>query len=231
MNRLLLVFIIFGMNIFVFSQDSINFTDALGRRQGVWKKVDKDGHKKYDGQFKDGIPVGEFRYYYADGKLKTVSLMSGEGKTARTVSYASNGRKIAEGKYTNEKKDSIWRYFSELDGVLLSEENFITGTRSGVFKTFYPNGNVTEVIHFREGRKDGEWVQYFDDGKLKFKGTYVNDEKEGPFAGYFHNGKISFSGAYKTGHMDGPWTFYEENGEVMRTDKYSEGAVVKEKNQ
>lgn len=231
MNRLLLVFMILGMNFLVFSQDSINRTDASGRRQGVWKKVDKDGHKLYEGQFTDGIPTGEFRYYSPDGKIKTVSVMSDEGKTARTVSFATNGLKIAEGKYRFEKKDSTWRYYSELDGVLLSEENYLAGTRNGVSKTFYPNGNITEVIHYLSGKKEGEWIQYFDDGKVKFKGAYLNDEKEGPFTGYFSSGKISFSGAYKAGHMDGNWTFYDENGGVMRTDKYSEGAQVKEKNQ
>lgn len=231
MNRLLLVFLILGMNFHVFSQDSINRTDAQGHRQGVWKKADKDGHKLYEGQFKDGIPVGEFRYYYPDGKLKTVSLMSNEGKTARTVTYATNGHKIAEGKYSNEKKDSTWKYFSELDGVLLSEENYTAGAKNGVFKTFYPNGNVTEMVHYRDGKKEGEWTQYYEDGKLRFKGTYNKDEKEGPFTGFYLNGKVSFTGSYKSGHMDGSWTFYEENGDLMRTDKYSEGAMVKEKNQ
>jgi antitoxin component YwqK of YwqJK toxin-antitoxin module len=230
MNRLLLVFLIIGMNLVVFSQDSINRTDASGRRQGVWRKVDKDGHKIYDGQFKDGAPVGEFRYYYPDGKLKTVSVLSEGGKTARTVSYSSGGLKIAEGKYMNEKKDSSWRYYSDLDGVLLSEESYTSGIRNGVSTTFYPNGKITEVVYFRDGKKEGEWIQYFDDGKLKLKGRYINDEKDGLFTGYYPSGKISFSGTYKTGHMDGRWTFYEENGDVIRTDKYSEGAVVKEKN-
>ncbi len=229
MNRLLLVFILLGMSFMASGQDSINRTDVSGKKQGVWKKVDKDGHKLYDGQFRDGVPNGVFRYYYADGKLKAISVLSDDGKTARTISYALNGRKIAEGNFRNEKKDSIWKYYSDFDGVLLSEENYTLGVKNGVSKTYYPNGNLIELINYRDGRKEGEWVQYFEDGKLKFRGAYSGDEKEGPFMAYYPDGKISFSGAYKGGHMDGKWTFYDENGEVTRVDCYSEGAMIKEK--
>ncbi|MCX6283274.1 MAG: toxin-antitoxin system YwqK family antitoxin [Bacteroidetes bacterium] len=231
MNRLVLLFLLLGINFFAFGQAGINFTDASGLRQGAWVKSDKEGHKIYEGQFKNSVPYGEFRYYYPGGKIKTVSEFEEEGKTVKTVSYSENGRKIAEGKYWNEKKDSIWKYYSDYDGVLLSEENYSSGLRNGTSKTFYPNGNIAEQVHYSEGRKEGEWIQYFEDGKLKFKGSYSNDEKDGPFTAYYPGGKINFSGAYKAGHMDGTWSFYEENGEVMRSEKYSGGARIIDKKQ
>jgi antitoxin component YwqK of YwqJK toxin-antitoxin module len=219
------------MSFYAFSQDSINHTDASGRKQGVWRKLDKDGHKLYEGQFTNGVPSGIFRYYYSDGNLKALSVLSDDGKSARTESFAKNGRKIAEGNYRDEKKDSTWRYYSDYDGVLLSEESYSAGVKNGTSKTFFPNGSIAELINYKDGKKEGEWIQYFDDGKLKFKGAYINDEKDGPFTGYYPNGKINLSGAYKAGHKDGTWTFYEENGEVMRSEKYSEGALIKEKQQ
>ncbi len=231
MNRLIMLFLLLPLNFLAFGQEGINFTDASGLRQGVWSKSDKDGHKIYDGQFKNGIPYGEFRYYYADGKLKTVSEFTGDGKTVRTVSYSENGRKIAEGNYRNEKKDSTWKYYSDYDGAMLSEENYSSGLKNGTSETFYPNGSIAEVVNYRQGKKEGEWIQYFEDGKMKFKGEYADDEKNGPFTAYYPGGKVNLSGAYKAGHMDGTWTFYEENGEVMRSEKYSEGAKIIEKKQ
>ena len=49
---------------------SQNKTDAQGRKQGPWRKY-QPGDKIliYTGQFKDDIPVGEFRYYYPSGKV------------------------------------------------------------------------------------------------------------------------------------------------------------------
>jgi len=231
MNRLLMLFVFLGFVCQAFGQDSLNRTDVAGRKQGRWKKTDKEGQIVYDGQFKDGIPWGTFRYYYTDGKLKTISALSDGGNTARTVSFANNGLKIAEGKYFSEKKDSIWRYYSDHDGILLSEESYTSGIKNGLSKTFFPNGKLAELIHYRQGKKDGEWVQYFDDGQLKLKGYFVSDEKEGIFTGYYPGGKKNFSGSYKEGHRDGPWVFYEEEGAVMRSETYSEGALVKENKQ
>lgn len=231
MIRPVLLFFILFSTLTLFGQDSINRTDASGRRQGKWSRFDKDGHKLYDGQFCDGVPCGVFRYYYPDGKTKTVSVMTENGKLARTVSFSSNGRKIAEGNFLNEKKDSIWRYFSDFDGVLLSSEQYVAGVKNGESTTFYPNGNIAEQIRYKAGIKEGVWIQYYDDRKIKFKGTYVADEKEGVFTGYYSNGKVSISGSYKAGHKDGTWTFFDEKGGIERSEKYSEGALIKEKSQ
>jgi len=62
-----------------------------------------------------------------DGTLKAVSVLSEDGKIARTQSFAGNGRKIAEGNYREEKKDSTWKYYSDLDGILISEETYLSG--------------------------------------------------------------------------------------------------------
>jgi len=230
-NRFVFLFLLVGLGLSASGQDSINRSDASGRRQGNWRKLDKDGHKLYDGQFRDGVPCGEFRYYYPEGNLRAVSVLSEDGKTARTVSFARNGRKIAEGNYRNEKKDSIWKYYSDYDGVLLSEEQFTEGIKNGLFRTFYPDGKVAEAINYRDGKKDGDWIQYFDDGKLKFKGAYFADEKEGAFTGYFPDGRINLSGAYKAGHKQGNWIIYGEKGELIQSEKYSDGALVKDKKQ
>jgi len=229
MPRFLLLFFFFGISHCLFSQDTVNRTDAAGRKNGIWRKVDKDGHKIYDGQFTNGVPSGVFRYYYSDGNLKAISVLSEDGKIARTQSFARSGRKIAGGNYRDEKKDSTWSYYSDYDGVLLSEESYAGGVKEGVSRTFFPNGSVAELITYKNGKKEGEWIQYYDDGMLKFRGAYINDEKDGPFIGYFPGGKVNLSGAYKAGHKDGTWTFYEENGDVMRSEKYSEGALIKEK--
>ncbi len=231
MIRPLLLFFILFSTLLSYGQDSINKTDHGGRRQGNWIKRDKEGHKLYDGQFSDGVPYGIFRYYYPNGKVKAISVMSENGKLARTVSFSVNGRKIAEGNFRNEKKDSIWNYFSELDGVLLSCESYLEGEKIGRSATFYPNGNIAELINFSSGKKAGEWIQYYDDGRVRFQGYYAADEKEGQFKAYYPDGKLSISGAYKAGHKDGTWTFYDEKGGIINSEKYWEGAVIKEKTQ
>ena len=62
-----------------------NETDAQGRKQGKWVKY-HEGTKKvrYQGQFKDDKPFGEFVYYSDEGAVTAVSNFDPDGVTTRT---------------------------------------------------------------------------------------------------------------------------------------------------
>jgi antitoxin component YwqK of YwqJK toxin-antitoxin module len=227
MNRIfLLVLFILQVNSF-FAQDTINRTDARGKKQGFWRKQDTLGHKIYEGSFKDGFPTGEFRYYYPDGKLKTVSVISHGGKMATTVSYFPNGRKMAAGRYQDEKKDSTWQFFKEEDGVLVAEENYKAGRKSGISQSFFEDGKVSEMITWIAGVRYGPWEQYYSDGKIRLKSAYLNDEKNGPFRTFYNSGQPMMTGAYAAGRMDGAWTYYDEKGKVTKKEIYNKGILLK----
>jgi hypothetical protein len=42
------------------SMAQVNHTDAKGRKQGAWVKTYESGKKRYEGAFKDDVPVGHF---------------------------------------------------------------------------------------------------------------------------------------------------------------------------
>lgn len=219
MNRisLLLLFLIFSTCFF--GQDTLNLTDAGGRKQGFWRKTDSSGRKVYEGKFRDGLPYGLFRYYYGSGTIKTESVVSHGGKIARTVSYYPNGKKMAEGKYLNEKKDSTWQFFNETEGALLSEEIYKMGVKDGISKTYFPEGGLAEIITWKNGVKSGPWEQYYSDGKIKFRGTYLDNEKAGVFQAFYMSGKVMFTGKYSNGHQAGQWIYYDENGKLMKKEE------------
>ena len=81
---------------------SQNKTDAQGRKQGPWRKY-QPGDKIliYTGQFKDDIPVGEFRYYYPSGKVK--SIVQHESKrVSYSWFYNESEVLILEGKFVDK---------------------------------------------------------------------------------------------------------------------------------
>jgi antitoxin component YwqK of YwqJK toxin-antitoxin module len=95
-----------------------NKTDAKGKKQGYWEKIDeKTGKLKYKGNFKDGKPVGEFEFYYESGKLKSKLVHMADKKTSRAKIYYESGRIMSVGKYINAKKDSVWTQYDE-DGFV-----------------------------------------------------------------------------------------------------------------
>jgi len=222
---ILLLFAIFSSS--MFGQDTLNMLDDKGLRQGFWCKRDSAGRIMYEGRFKDGLPAGEFRYYYKNGKIKTVSIISDMGKRAKTISYFPNGRKMAEGNYVNEKKDSIWLFFSESKGTLVSEERYSDGFSEGPSKVFYPEGGLSEIHDYKKGVREGLWEQYYLDGKIKLRGTFMAGEKQGLFQTFYTSGKLMISGNYHSGHQDGTWIYYLENGVVSKKEIYDRGSLVK----
>jgi len=226
MFRISLVCIAALIPVLLSAQDTINRVDEHGKRQGPWKKTDTAGKVVYRGQFIDGVPVGEFRYYYPDGKLKTVSRMSESGKKASTVTYFPNGNKMAAGNYVNEKKDSTWRFFSESNGTLVSQDNYTAGVINGLSKIFYPDSTLSEQYYYKNGLKDGLWEQYYLDGKLKLRGAFKAGDKQGVFKTYYPDGKLMIDGRYEQGHQDGTWVFYNEKGVITKKEIYLRGKLV-----
>lgn len=209
------------------SQDTINVTDSQGRRQGFWRKTDTAGHTVYEGRFVNGQPAGEFRYFYPNGKIKTISVVSDNGRKAVTQSFFANGRKMASGNYINEKKDSTWQFFGENTGVLASEETYVAGKVEGKSRTFYPDGVVAEMVYYKNGIRDGLWEQYFTDGKLKLRGAFKAGEKHGPFITYHVNAKPMITGQYQKGLPEGVWIYFDEKGVVLKKEYFQNGILVK----
>lgn len=207
--------------------DTINFQDAKGRKQGYWRKKDSLGSIQYEGRFVNGFPDGEFRYYYPNGSLKAVSMISQQGKRAHTVSYFKNGRKLAAGVYIDEKKDSIWQFFNEYDGSLVLTEGYRKGIREGLSKVWYPSGVMSELFYYKNGIKSGLWEQYYLDGKLKLRGAFLNGEKNGAFKIFYNSGGVMISGAYHNGHQDGEWNYFTEKGVPSKTEIFDKGTLVK----
>jgi len=227
MNWLLIFLFPVTISISGFAQDTINRKDASGRKQGYWTKVDSAGRKIYDGHFKDNIPSGTFTYYYPEGDIKAVSVFSEDGKSAKTTTYFRGGKKNAEGVFLNEKREGLWRFFSEFDEALVSEEFYIEGKKNGVAKTFFPGKGVLEVITWKNGIREGLWEQYFDDGTIKLRCSYKNDMKEGPITVYYPNGQKFNTGEYLNGYPDGTWLTYDLDGKLLGTDVYDHGVLVK----
>ncbi len=217
------IYILFLLSLFplsIYAQDTLNQTDPSGRKQGYWKKTDSAGHLVYEGSFKDGEPVGTFRYFYPDGKIKTISTLSQNGTHALVVSYFQNGQKMASGTYLNEKRDSLWQFYSEKDGALVSEEYYKTGAKNGISRVFFSGGGVAEKTTWKNGVMDGQSEQYFSDGKIKVRLTYKNGEKNDAFTTYFLSGQPMISGQYRNGHPAGHWIYYNEDGSVLRFEDY-----------
>lgn len=229
--NLIISFLIFSLVSFagneVFAQH-INQKDQQGRKQGKWVKEYTNGAVRYKGQFKDNIPYGTFTYYFPTGTVKAVSVYSNNGHSVYTKTFRLNGKKLAEGKFLNRKKDSTWSYYDNLTENLVLKESYIQGVKNGKSTIFFPeSGEPAEIQHYKNGIKNGIWIKYFPNGTILSEGTYVNDTLEGPFKINFPNGITELEGRYSKGLQEGLWITRDTTGALTRKQMYRKGVPVK----
>lgn len=216
--------LILAMSNQLIGQEQINQTDHRGRKQGEWTAKFTDGRTRYTGQFRDDVPYGEFRYFFPSGELRSVNVFSKNGKVAHNKTYFENNLLMAEGKYFNQKKDSTWRFYSDIDGNLLSEEDYLNDLRHGAIKNYYPDScKLLEVIHYKEGKKNGVWQKYFEEGVLLVEGSYQNDLLDGSIQFFYATGKTHIKGQYVNGMKNGKWMYFTEEGKLDYEENYEMG--------
>lgn len=227
-NKTVLIIVILVLSNILSAQNTINQTDEKGFKQGKWVVKDKQGIIKYKGQFNNDVPYGEFTYYYKSGSVKAISRIFNDGQSSYTKTFHKNGNMLAEGKYVNRKKDSVWNYYAnDKDKRLVAVEAYKNNSKHGTWKSFYSNGNVAEEITYIKGVKEGLWKQYFEDGSIKFKVPVKNGLKEGLFTSYFPGqAVVNISGTYSNGVKQGIWMYFNQKAEKTRRETYENGILV-----
>lgn len=225
----IVIAILFAHSFTMVAQD-INQVNGSGEKTGSWVKYFDNGKVKYEGQFHKGKPMGEFTYYYKKGSVKATSAFSKDGTIAHNVTYYENGSKMAEGKYFNQKKDSVWRYYLDEDNnPLVSTETYVSGALNGESVTYYPDsGEPAEILILKDGIKDGKLIKYFPDGALMTESFYKDGLPEGKFIHYHPDGKIQIEGRYYNGVQAGEWKYFDEDGKPVDKDEFKKQEEVEE---
>jgi antitoxin component YwqK of YwqJK toxin-antitoxin module len=203
---------------------ALNQTDQKGRKQGHWIKLNPDQTLVYDGWFRDNQPVGEFRRYYENNKLKSLLVFKNNGREADATLFYPNGYTASKGTYINQKKEGKWKFFSEeLKDCLISEEIFSGDLRNGPAIRYFRDSTIAEKLVFVNDMKQGEWTKYYPDGVLMQRSSYVNGKIDGRFESWYEDGKIQFSGQYRNDARDGVWLLYNPDGSLKYRIEYKDG--------
>ncbi len=227
MKRLIL-FLLCLVSVAAFAQDNpvINKTDASGRKQGVWKKMEK-GKLVYEGQFKDNVPYGTFKYYHSNGKLKsTTEFIQGVHKV-RTTIYHENEHKASEGVFIDQLKDGEWRYYANND-KLIAIEHYDQGKRTGEWKVYSAeSGILLEERNYLNDKLNGLYKTYYIDGAVSLEQNYLEGKLNGKSTSYYPKNIVSSSGNYLKGYRIDSWDFFDTKGKIRSTIEYKNQRVLK----
>lgn len=108
---------------------------------------------------------------------------------------------------------------------------FVTLT-SGLFAggesevSLYPNGNTRHELTGLKGQLV-RIVSYYPNGDLKEVGHYKNGVRHGSFVSYDQNGIKNCTAYFFSDKKDGVWSFYNAEGELVRTVFFNQNEIIR----
>lgn len=207
-----------------------NKVNSKGKRDGLWVQQWKDTRNLlYKGDYKNGVPVGDWERFYPDGHLMANMKYVQDTTVVEATFFHPDGTTVmTSGTFIKKKKEGNWKLWNA-DGMLVSDEVYKDSLLEGTCKYFYPNGKTLKVEEYKSGVKHGPFTEFYESGKKKSEGAYFKDEKDGPYKAWFSSGNLDCEGKYYRGTQDGNWYYNHEDGAPKLSILYNKGAEVKRK--
>lgn len=202
-----------------------NQTDTQGRKQGSWKKYHPSGSVRFEGTFRDDVPVGTFVYYHEKGARRAVNEFRGSSGICYSKQYSEEAVLMIEGKYIGQKRDSIWRTY-DVQGRLILEEDYKDDKRSGWSISYHKDGSLAEKKFYKDDLEEGLWVRKIENGTTVVRAEYKEGVLSGPAKYWNTAGTPICSGNYAHGWRTGWWIEYNEKGRPAFRVKFKRGREV-----
>ena len=228
MKRYLIILLIFPF--FCFSQT--NTIDKKGLKQGVWAKYYPDNKTPiYTGQFLDNKPIGEFRYFFPSGKVKAIIQHQAKNNLSYARLYFENEQLMAEGRYKEMKKDSLWINYNS-QGFIISREIYALDKLNGLRVTYYLEGQgedeekMLTIENYKDSLLDGSFESFFIKGNIHKQGNYIKGNKEGIWLIYNPDGQLASKANYKNDVLHG-WSYaYNSKGVELKKLMFKNGTAL-----
>lgn len=166
--------------------DTINFTDAFGKKQGKWIILNKDLHKPgyaddqkvEEGKYIDSKKTGIWKEYYPNTNIKSIITYENNRPSGYAKMYHDNGKIKEEGLWKNNR----W---------------------VGDYKLYYENGQVQQAFQFNSnGKREGTQTYYYDNGQVMIAGNWNEGKETGVLKEYYENGDLKSEKNFNNGTMD-----------------------------
>lgn len=162
-----------------------------GKEIGIFKFYTEENAKTPDftKEFATNSNLVKIKYFYADGKLKSEGQMKEKDRIGQWIYFFKDGKtKLSEETYQNGVLTADYKiYYS--NGKLTEWSIYKNGLLNGTSKRYTEEGILVEEINYSDGKLNGEARYFNNNGELILKGTYLNDVSVGAWEAY-ENGKL-----------------------------------------
>ena len=176
------------------------------------------------GSFAQARPAVQDTVNQMDGMGRKEGYWKVTAPKAEKPEYA-DGQPIEEGRYAGGKRVGVWRRFWP-NGNIMSEVTYRMGIPRGDYRTYYPNGKVEEAGNWDLDRNTGKFQRWHPNGKLAqdfvFNAFGVRDGEQK----YYHeNGKLAVEVTVRQGKEHGALKRYTAAGELLQVAQFNDGVM------
>jgi len=206
------------------SQEAVNKMDARGMKQGKWVGIYPGGTIKYEGFFFNDKPVGEWKRYHENGKVKALMNYRSDSQRSFASLFDAEGKLYAKGVFEGTLRDSAWNFYS--GEKVVQTENYLLGKKSGISRGFDQKSQVIWEKELKNDLLDGTSKEFYPTGLKRSEITFVGGQKSGLAIFFDQDGVKSVEGYYKDDLSDGDWKFYDKEGKLKYQIKYDKGNIL-----
>jgi hypothetical protein len=95
--------------------------------------------------------------------------------------------------------------------------------KHGLYKRYYRNGDMRELITYAHGVEHGPFIVWQDGNVKALEGRYDHGRLDGTITRYYPSGVKQREFHYERGELDGPFVTYHENGVVQAIGTHRQG--------
>lgn len=128
--------------------------------------------------------------------------------SAKADDPLKNAVRKVESKYADGKDSLVVYYSDDSKHEKIKEE------------VYHDNGELAIEGMYKNNKRNGLWRAWFPNGNIQAESEYTEEVPNGIRKVYFENGRLMYSGMMKDGKKTGSWTFYDANGNVIKEEKY-----------
>jgi len=214
---------------------AFEFNYINGKKNGLKKTFDaKENYLITSEYFENDIKQKNTSKYYKPSGTK-----SNIGKIKQIIPYL-NGKEDGTG-FEFEPDSTIISITEYKLGFIQKEEIInrkdLMSLKQGVWKEFYPNGNIKQEVPFSNNKMNGYLKEYSIAGSLNNTTKYINGAlqtnvpelaKLDVRTEYFSTGQIHFTRTYKDDVAEGIHREFSNNGKVIGAQVFVEGFLTAE---
>jgi antitoxin component YwqK of YwqJK toxin-antitoxin module len=166
-----------------------HYSDNHFEAHGIYREYYPNGKLFVEGQFRNGRQHGEWTFYFDNGQLnRKATYQDGKPDGPREV-FRADGTLSAKRGFSDGLRDGDWITYDETGKKPLAEEHYVKGKEDGVWKYWYPNGQMKQQISLNQGKRHGNTTEWDEKGEKRFEANFVDGKLHGTATRWFPGGR------------------------------------------